>query len=146
MQAGEPKSRGEAVMCEGITGAQGPTKGVWTSRPREGASICQVGPLPWMARGNDGQMKGRRQTLGGLQMKSSLASPSIHFPTPFFCLDIWRGTTSSSGFCFVSNSFSFSLTDNYPFTSFCIRAYCLASLFNFVFGIYYVWERNSLPF
>lgn len=88
-------TRERLMMRSGPLGVQGPKKGVWRSRPpMKHFGLCQVGQTS----ASDGQRWGwadegkSKEQWESYRWKAYLADLSLHFPTPFFCLDVWHRT------------------------------------------------------
>lgn len=74
------------MMWERITGAQGPTKGGWRSRPHMKAFL--LASWDHCSRWQEARMadEGENGTLGELQMKSLLGTALPAFPKPVLLL------------------------------------------------------------
>lgn len=106
---------------------QGPKEGVWRSRPRVYVSVFARWPLLWIARGKDGQIKGRTEN-SEMQKKNSFDKSLPAFPSPILCLDIWHGTHFFLTMLLLSPAFLSLFPDNYSFISFSKIAHCLTFL------------------
>lgn len=68
--------------------SHGPKEGGWRSRQatHECSCLCQVGPTPWMARGKDGQIKGRTKNAGKAADEKRIWQTLPVFPSPVLLL------------------------------------------------------------